>query len=310
MQPTAQVGRGMLGRPRDIPPPGLQPGRRRQETPGPARRIRQRRSPVLAHRNAGRLAGTQRDPAVALRRQVQPVGSPEPAIGQDLHRPQVAEQAVIPGRDLPHVHAEYRSLAAHQAQHGKRPGVESGERQDGTPGPGQPRYRGPKGRGDLIGVRARLEQVVSASGEAHQVRRHRDRRRNLLAEHVTDQFAADRQVRVLQAGAMARKVPGEPVGPALVADPVAIQIADALGEAIPQGDERLEVAGPRRSSGNRHRPLPRSKPTRALFPRPLGRTRVPILGNPDYRAWTPLGLPTRAHGARKEAVLLLVTGVN
>src|ERR1022692_1458917 len=49
---------------------------------------------------------------------------------------------------------------------------------------------------------------------ADQNRRHRDRSRDLLVEHLAKRLSADRQVGVLQAGLLAGQVLGEPVCPA------------------------------------------------------------------------------------------------
>src|SRR5579859_7096663 len=85
VQPPAHVGRRVLGNPRDVVPARGRPcggAESWQARPGP-----QRRPPVLRGRYACHLAGEQRDPAMTVGGQVQPVRRPQPAVGEDPHRP-------------------------------------------------------------------------------------------------------------------------------------------------------------------------------------------------------------------------------
>src|SRR5690606_30158390 len=80
-QPPVDPRHHVLARPAQLLLPGLVPGRRRFLPP--------RGVPVLVGRHPHHFARPQRQAAVPLRRQVQPVVAPGAAVLEDLHAPQV-----------------------------------------------------------------------------------------------------------------------------------------------------------------------------------------------------------------------------
>ena len=160
-QPPADPGRGVFPGPVSVRPAGREPrGLPGRLAAGTLHR-RQRRAPVGAGRQAHHLAGPQRHPAVAVGRQVQPVRTPFPAVGQHVHRPQVHQLALAAGGDRAQVHVVHGGLAADQPDQRERAGVEPGEAARSAKRSAQPR-RLPSAR-----------QVTEPLGEAIAQRRER-----------------------------------------------------------------------------------------------------------------------------------------
>ena len=76
------------------------------------------------------------------------------------------------------------------------------------------------------------QHVVTARGEAHQIRPHGQRGRELFGDHLIEEPAADGEVRIPETGSDVDREPGsDQIGPAAVRA-VRIRVVQALGEAV------------------------------------------------------------------------------
>jgi hypothetical protein len=178
---------------------------------------------------------------MTLRRQVQPVLVPEPAVPQHRHRCQVDQHRLEPLGRRPYPHVERvepgrqpirRASGAGPLHHGEQDRADSrtGERADRGVVPSEQRRQ----------VRPRPEQVVRPGMERGQVRRELQCDRQLGGDHLVEQPATDGEVRVAERTLAAGQLGGHAVRPSEVPAGRADLVLETFGERIPQRDERTD----------------------------------------------------------------------
>ena len=115
--------------------------------------------------------------------------------------------------DPPQVHVVGGDPAAQQPDHREHARIEAGEDEHPAADGLQRGHRGIELRGQLVHV-GPAQDVVTARGQAHQVRGQLDGARHLLGDHLGQQLAADGQVGVPEPGHLPGQHGGHPVGPA------------------------------------------------------------------------------------------------
>src|SRR5581483_9231330 len=216
----------------------------------------ERRSPVGVHRHAEHLAGAERDADVPFGREVQAVLAPRARVAQYPHRPEVDDLAAALVGDRAQVHVVRGDPPAQHPDHRKGERVEAGEDQHAA----ARRPQAGHARVELGRQRVHLgaaQEVVSASGDTDHVGGHGDRRLDLLGDYVPHQIAADREVRVTEAGNLGGQCHGDAVGPA---DRLSVraEVVEPFGKAVTEGYERGDVVlrhtpmmpKPRRDTGS------------------------------------------------------------
>ncbi len=189
---------------------------------------------IGGHVEAEDLAGPQRDPGVALRRQVQSVAVPGAPVLDRLEGPQVEDRTAVAVRDGPYMPVVRGDLAPQVLQHRDAAGVEAGRHHDGADGGGEVGDRALEALRDLVGVGAGPDDVVAARAEGDQVRGEFLGPPELVVDDLVEQLPAHGEVGV---GEVAFRLPvreqyRETVRPTDEGS-FGAGVADAFGEAVP-----------------------------------------------------------------------------
>ncbi len=120
-------------------------------------------------RNPERVEHPKRDRVVAERVHVQPVVSPVARIFELGEPPLIGDNAVVPGSDRANVLVVDRGFSANALKHGREAHVDRREDDDRRAARGKPRDDALEFRGDLVGVRARAQDIVAARANRDEV---------------------------------------------------------------------------------------------------------------------------------------------
>ena len=187
-----------------------------------------------------------RDPLVTGGVEVEPIGIPVPPVAELPHSPEVDQGCVVLVDGCAEQFVVEREPAADRGIDGRPPGVERGEHDQPCSGCGDPVEGGGVPLHESVDVHPRPHDVVGACVDRDQVGSHCERRLELLAQDAVELAAADRQVGIGEIVGPCGEHLRHPVGPA--ANPVGqsrVEVPDAFGERVAEGDVPMEAHGDR-----------------------------------------------------------------